>query len=222
MRRVVVTIFCIALVLSLSGVASATPVPGSAHLRSETLSVPDWLHRAWFQWAFGGSTAPLLNPELCGEQVGSVFNLTLAGGVKADDLRHLSCEIPRDVPILAPIGGAVVWSNTFSDQQFHHQIFRLLERLVIHSVHIRVDGEEVDHGALVAPDPYTLALEPGNLIQTVDPTITGDSVRIDDGWYFVLLAPLSAGPHVIVTTDKFDYARAGVLHYRTRFSVEIG
>jgi hypothetical protein len=70
-------------------------------------------------------------------------------------------------------------------------------------------------------DPYNLHLEPGNLIQTVDPSIVGDSVRLADGWYFAKLAPLSPGHHVIVTSDKFDYRRVGVVHYRTEFRVDV-
>jgi hypothetical protein len=221
MRRIVATLLSLTLALVVSGSGAAGATSRSERAGSETLSVPTWLHKAWFQWAFGGSTAPLLHRRLCGEQVGSVFFLTLAGGVKTDDIRHVRCEIPRHTTVLAPLGGSVTWSNTLSDQEMHADVFKTLARLIVHSVHVRLDGDELPHGPLVAPDPYTISLEPGNLIETVDPTITGNTVRICDAWYFTLLAPLHAGSHVLVTTDKFDYPRHGVAHYRTTFAIDV-
>lgn len=221
MRRFLSTGLCLAVAVMLTAAVEAAAAPRLVTSSSQTLAVPDWLHRGWFQWAFGGSTAPLLHRHLCGEQVGSVFFLTLAGGVKTDDIRHVHCEIPRHVPILAPLGGTIEWSNTESDQEMHDAVFRSLRHLIVHSVHVRLDGEELPHGPLVAPDPYNLTLEPGNLIQTVDPSITGHTVRVADGWYFALLSPLHAGSHVLVTTNKFDFPRAGVAHYRTTFQVDV-
>jgi hypothetical protein len=213
----------VALVLGLFVcVSSVAPASAGGDTGSDpTLTVSSRLHRHWFQWAFGSSRAPLLDHEFCGEQVGGTFYLTLAGGVNADDKRHIHCDIPSGVPILAPIGGVIVWSNTQTDQEMHHDAFAFLRRLIVRSVHLRLDGVELEHGPVVAPDPYNLHLEPGNLIQTVDPTIEGDSVRIIDGWYFVKLAPLSPGHHVIVASDKFDLRRAGVVQYRTEFSVDV-
>jgi hypothetical protein len=209
----------VGLLVCVSGVAPAWA--GGATGSDPTLPVSLRLHRHWFQWAFGSSGAPLLDHEFCGEQVGGTFYLTLAGGVAADDKRHIDCDIPSGVPILVPIGGVIGWSNTQTDQEMHDEVFALLRRLIVRSVHLRLDGVELDHGPIVAPDPYNLHLEPGNLIQTVDPTIEGDSVRIADGWYFVKLAPLSPGHHVIVASDKIDYRRIGLVQYRTEFSVDV-
>ena len=219
MRRLSVFISVMGLLLGLTGVGPASARGDTATDPTQPVSLR--LHRQWMHWAFGSSSAPLLDPELCGEQVGGTFFLNLAGGVAADDKRHIHCDIPSGVPILVPIGGVIVWSNTQTDQEMHSDRFAGLRRLIVRSVHVRLDGVELDHEPLVAPDPYTLHLEPGNLIQTVDPSIVGDTVRLAEGWYFAKLAPLAPGHHVIVASDKFDLRKVGVVQYRTEFSVDV-
>jgi hypothetical protein len=82
---------------------------------------------------------------------------------------------------------------------------------------------EIPHGDLRVSDPYTLHLEPGNLIQTVDPGVVGDSTTIMTGWYFKLIQPLAPGDHVLVATDRWDYSDSGgeVARYRTVFTIHV-
>ena len=183
------------------------------------------LRRQYIQWAFGDSGAPLLDPELCGEVVDGVYFMTVAGGTPTSVTRKLDCDIPAGVPLLATPGGGIAWSPTDgrTDRQLAAFLLETLGTIRINSVHLRLDGEEIRHGALKVSDPYTLHLEPGNLIQTVDPGVVGDSTRIMVGWYFKLLQPLPAGDHVLVATDRFDYRPFGgeVARYRTVFSLHV-
>jgi hypothetical protein len=218
MRRIVVLFAVVALVGGLF------LEPASASGVSARKATPARLHRAWIDWAFGSSGAPLLDPEFCGEQVGNVFFLTVAGGAPESVTRRLDCDIPADVPILVTPGGAIAWAPTDgeTDRQLRRSLFNMLSELIVQSVHLSLDGEEIDHGPLEVPDPYTLALEPGNLIQTVDPNVTGDSTRIADGFYFKLIGPLDPGDHVLVASDKFNYTGAGeIVRYRTTFRLHV-
>ena len=183
------------------------------------------LRRQWIQWAFGDSGAPLLDPELCGEVVDGVYFMTVAGGSPTSVTRRLECEIPSGVPVLATPGGYIAWSPTdgTTDRELSRSVFDALENLRLKSVHLRLDGEEIRHGALKITDPYTMPLEPGNLIQTVDPAVTGDSTRVMTAWYFKLLAPLSPGEHTLIASDRWDFTADGgeVVRFRTVFRIHV-
>jgi hypothetical protein len=80
----------------------------------------------------------------------------------------------------------------------------------------------MDHGPLVVPDPYTIQLEPGNFLQTLDPAVTGDSTRVADAAYFRLLH-LDPGDHTLVASAKYDLRHSGgeVVRYRSRFKIHV-
>jgi hypothetical protein len=216
MRRILVTLIGAAML------AGTFVPPATASLRQAT---PPQLHRQWVKWAFGSSGAPLLQEDFCGEEVNGVFFLTVAGGVPTSVTRRVDCEIPADVPILVTPGGAIAWAPTdgTTDRQLRRSLLNFLSDLIVQSVRLVLDGREIRHGDLVLPDPYTLSLEPGNLIQTVDPSVTGDETRVAEGWYFRLIGPLDPGDHVLVATDKYDYRATGgeVVRYRTIFRIDV-
>jgi hypothetical protein len=219
MRRLMVGLCAAGLLV---GLVSVGPASASKSAGRET---PTALHDSWIQWAFGSSGAPLLQPDFCGEVIDGVFYMTVAGGAPTSINRRVDCEIPAYTPILTTPGGNIVWAPTDgkTDQALRKSLFASLTPLLVRSVRVKVDGGEIDHGPLAVPDPHDIALEPGNLIETVDPGVTGDSTRIADGFYFELLQPLAPGDHVIVTSDKFDYRDTGgeLVHYRTRFAIHV-
>ncbi len=217
MRRMTIAIAALTVIVGLgstipTAAASETPTAGS-------------LHKPWIQWAFGSSGAPLLDQDFCGEMVNGVFFMTVAGGQPTSVSRTVNCEVPDGVPILATPGGVIAWAPTDgkTDNQLQRSIFNQLGPLKQDSVHVRLDGTEIPHGRLVSPDPYTIALEPGNLIQTIDPGVTGDSTRVADAFYFKVIDPLDPGDHVIITRDSYDYRSTGgeVVTYRTKFLVHV-
>ena len=74
------------------------------------------------------------------------------------------------------------------------------------------------------PDPYTLRLEQGNMLQMIDPNVTGDRTRIDEGAYFRLIGPLDPGDHLLVTSARYDLRAFGgddVVRYRTFFRLHV-
>jgi hypothetical protein len=216
MRRLVIATSAAAFLIA--SMTSATAVSAGADGGGS-------LPRQYIQWAFGDAGAPLLDNELCGEVVNGVFFMTVAGGAPTSITRRIDCEIPSGVPVLATPGGFIGWAPTDgrTDRQLARNLFDALENLRINSVHLRLNGEEISHGALRVSDPYDLHLEPGNLIQTVDPSVMGDSTRVMYAWYFKRLAPLPPGDHVLIATDRFDFTADGgeLVRYRTVFTIHV-
>lgn len=213
MRRIAVTLTAVAALLGLLA------APASAALQP-----PLRLHRQWTQWAFGSSTAPLLQEDLCGERVGDVFFLTVVAGSPTSITRRVDCTVQSGVPVLVTPGGVITWAPTdgTTDRQLQLSLFRFLPHLIVQSVRLVLDGREIDHGPLVVPDPYTIQLEPGNFLQTLDPAVTGDSTRVADGAYFRLLH-LDPGDHTLVASAKYDFRHSGgdVVRYRSRFKIHV-
>ena len=224
MRSRVLIVLC-ALIVATAALGSGTASAGSGdpYGFNGTSPVSLRLHKRWIQWAFGSSSAPLLQEDFCGEQIGGNFYLTVAGGSNSSITRHIECDIPAGVPILATPGGSIFWAPTFgtTDQKLRKATLAEQELLLVRSVHLKLDGVEIDHGPTVMPDPYDLSLEPGNLLETVDPNVTGDSTRIAEAWYFTLFRPLDTGTYTLLATDKFDYP-TGVARFRTVFTLHVG
>src|SRR5215210_5806349 len=142
MRRILVAACVVGLVMTPTAGAVAGDGGGS-------------LPRQYIQWAFGDSGAPLLDPELCGEIVDGVFFMTVSGGSPTSVTRRLDCEIPSGVPLLATTGGFIGWEPTDgqTDRELARTVFGGLENLLINSIHLRLDGEEISHGHLRVSDP---------------------------------------------------------------------
>ena len=123
------------------------------------------------------------------------------------------------MPLLAS-GGAIVWAptdGTTDSELFSTLLNTYLGPLVLESVRVKVDGVLLPRQPLLIPDPYDMPLEPGNLIQTVDPAVTGDSTRVGIGFYFSWIDGLDPGTHTIVTADKFK----GIGRFRTVFEFTV-
>jgi hypothetical protein len=79
--------------------AGGRAVPGHSHALGASLLT--WQQR-WMQWAFGGSTNPLLS-DVCGEEVGGVFFLSAAVDLGT---KEVACHIPAGTPLLGIPAGA--------------------------------------------------------------------------------------------------------------------
>jgi hypothetical protein len=185
---------------------------------ASAMQVTQRQREAWVFWAFGSSRAPLLDPTLCGEKVGTTFFLTVAG--PAPGTRTLDCTISAGTPLLAVPGGAIVWSptdGTTDSELFSNLLTNYLAPLLLDSVKVKVDGVLLPRGSLVIPDPYEMELEPGNLIQTVDPAVTGDSTTVLPAFFFTRIPGLTPGHHRIVTADRFE----GIGLFKTVFNFTV-
>lgn len=201
MRRVrlIFTSLATAVVLVMVATAGSASAGGSVSVDQQ---------EAWIQWAFGDAPALLLDETACGEMVGDTFFMTVKGGAGT---RRIDCEIAEGTPLLATPGGAIVWmpSDGTTDSELYQSLLGYLSPIVFESVRVKVDGVVLPRGPLTISDAYDMPLEPGNLISTVDPAVTGDSVRIMEGFWFNSIPGLDAGVHKIVTSDRFkgDHAK---------------
>jgi hypothetical protein len=194
MRRLMVATLAVA-------VAIALPGSGSAMAGRRASSPPLALQRQWVNWAFGSSSNPLMQEDLCGEQIGETFFLTSHAG---PDTRELTCEIPAGVPVLVTPGGSIVWAsaNETGSELYSMLLNDFLGKVILDSVRVTLDGERLRRGPLTIMGPRELRLEPGNLIQTVDPSVEGDSTLIMTGGWFRYISPLSRGQHVLRATQR--------------------
>jgi hypothetical protein len=195
MRRLIVATLAVA-------VAIALPGSGSAMAGRRASSPPLALQRQWVNWAFGSSSNPLMQEDLCGEQIGDTFFLTSHAG---PGTRELTCEIPAGVPVLVTPGGAIVWAPTDGEtgsELYSTLLNDFLGKIILDSVRVTLDGQRLRRGPLTITGPRELRLEPGNLIQTVDPSVEGDSTVVMTGGWFRLISPLSQGQHVLRAAQR--------------------
>lgn len=192
MRRVMVATLAMALAVAILGSGSAT-----AERRERR--APLALQWQWVEWAFGSSANPLMQEGFCGEQIGDTFFMTVTGGEPA--VRRLTCEIPAGVPLLVTPGGGIAWASADETGSELYSILLndLLGKVILDSVRVTLDGERLRRGPLTILGPRDLALEPGNFIQTVDPSVAGDATLVIAGGWFSYISPLSRGQHVMRT-----------------------
>jgi hypothetical protein len=165
-------------------------------------SLLTWQKR-WMAWAFGSGTNPLLN-EVCGEQVGMVFFLTAA----EEPGTEVDCRIPPGTPLLATPGGCIIWPfPEETPEEMLEERDACLEELSEPSA--TLDGRslgDLDH-LLRRTGLYTIALEPGNFIQEVEPeneAVSGDHTLVTSGGWFLRIPPLPPGHHVLVLSDQTE------------------
>jgi hypothetical protein len=192
------------LIAALSVLVAATPAAASRDVVPATsnaygASLLTWQQR-WIQWAFGSSTNPLLS-GICGEKVGRLFFLTVALAPGTE----VNCEIPKGTPLLATPGGTVVWAPT--DGQTRDELLAARDAALATNSdpQATLDGRSLRvDDALRLSDVYTIALEPGNFIQTVDPGVSGDATQVASGGWFARITPLNPGRHELVLSDVID------------------
>jgi hypothetical protein len=185
------------LVVASPAAAGGNAVPAKSHAYGASLLT--WQQR-WVQWAFGSSTNPLLS-GICGEKVGRLFFLNAA----IEPGTEVNCVIPTGTPLLATAGGAFAWAPT--DGQTREELLASRDAAFVGITDPRatLDGRPLRVAdSLRFSDVYTIRLEPGNFVQTVDPGVPGDSTRVATAGWFVRITPLSPGQHELVLSDVID------------------
>ncbi len=173
----------------------ANPADSHAH----GASLVTWQER-WFEWAFGGGANPLLT-GICGEQVGKLFLLSPATelGVEVD------CQLRPGTPLLASPAGVIAWASTDGQTDAELLAERDASLVGISDPAVTLDGRALEvEDTFRSTDVYTIGLEPGNFIQTVDPGVLGDQTRVASAGWFLRLNPLPPGEHELVLSVAFD------------------
>lgn len=200
MRRTMLAGTLVALVLIVAAAPSAAKRGANpAHSHAHGASLVTWQER-WMEWTFGSSTNPLLT-GVCGEQVGKLFFLAPATelGVEVD------CHLPPGTSLLASPGGVVAWPPTDGQTDAELLASRDAFLMGLSDPTVTLDGRAVEvEDTFRSTDVYTIGLEPGNFIQTVDPAVIGDQTRLASAGWFVRLNPLSPGQHELVLSIDFD------------------
>ena len=157
---------------ALVGLASSAPAAAEkgatpAHSHSSGASLLDWQER-WNTWAFGSSANPLLS-GLCGERVGKRFFLAAS----VEPVAEVDCHLRPGTSLLATPAGVIFWAS--AGETDAELLAGRDDALATASPPLAtLDGRPLDlDGALESSGVYTIPLEPGNFIQTVDPSVSG-------------------------------------------------
>jgi len=166
-----------------------------------------WARRLNFYY-FGSSANPLLNGS-CGKVFDGTFILTSA----IESGQELHCTIPHGLPILASPAGSIEFESVPTPPSV--MLARLDASLAdITDRHATLDGTALPLH-LVKSFVHPLTLQPGNLIQTVDPAVTGASTPVATGDWLTWIRHLSSGHHTLVLSDRFDGAIADITFHLT-------
>jgi hypothetical protein len=195
-RPLLVTIAALSIVVGAAGPAAAKKgaIPARSHAHGASLLT--WQQR-WVGWAFGSATNPLLS-GICGEQVGKLFflNVAIEPGTEVD------CQIPPGTSLFGTPAGTAAWAPSFGQTRQELLAARDSDLATISDPRATLDGRPLSlDGALSLTDVYTIPLEQGNFIQTVDPGVPGDETRVASGGWFLRIAPLTPGQHELVLSD---------------------
>lgn len=215
-RPLLLTIAALSIVL-----AAATPAAahkGSippAKSNAFGASLLTWEKR-WVGWAFGSSTNPLMS-DTCGEKVGKAFFLN--ANATDQPFLDVTCHLRPGTRLVGSPAGAVAWAPT--DGQTRQELFAARDSFFSGTSDPRatLDGHSLGSldDALRLTDVYTIELENGNFIQSVDPGVPGDQTRVASGGWFVRIRPLPRGHHVLVLSARIDGDRVGI-----RFHIKVG
>jgi hypothetical protein len=195
--------------------AMATPAVAQAgtpaNSRAHGASLLTWQER-WFAWGLGSSTNPLFS-GICGEQIGKLFflNTTFEAGTEID------CQIRPGTPLLASPGGTVAWAPRHG--QTREELLAARDRFLstLSDPRATLDGRSLGNldETLRLTDVYTIPLEPGNLIQAIDPGFSGDQTQVASAGWFLRLRPLAPGPHELVLSDRINGALLDITFHIT-------
>ena len=211
MKRVLVVVLATVSVLGATFVADAVK---PKRLAEDAVAVQD----AWTAWALGSSTDPLLQEadDFCGEVVDGQFFLTAA---ISPGRTERTCMVPAGMEIVSVGAGSFRYKGAAheTDSELFRGNMKDLKPINLDSVKVKVDGALVPRGSLVCPPSTDIDLEPGNLLQEIDPAVTGDSARVSSCAWMYVLAPLSVGSHTLFESTKWK----GEKRYENLFSVTV-
>jgi hypothetical protein len=186
----------VALLAAPPAVARKGAIPAGSYAFGASLLT--WAQR-YDAWSWGSSTNPLLN-DICGEKVGKVFflNAALEPGTEVD------CHFRPGTRLVGTPGGVIAWAPT--DGQTREELVDSRDSFLaaISDPRATLDGHSLGNldDTLRLSDVYTIPLEPGNFIQTVDPDVPGDETQVATADWVVRLRPLTPGHHELVFSDR--------------------
>lgn len=205
MRRSLLTIAALAIALAASAPAAAHPgLKPPPHSHAFGGSLVNWQKR-WFGWVFGSSANPF-ETGICGERVGRMFFLTAA----LEPGTEVDCHLRPGTPLLASPGGAITWPNPGDTPAIlPADVKSAFAEGVFSDPAAALDGRSLGNldPALRLTDVYTIPLEPGNFIQSVDPDnpeVAGDHAQVASGGWFLRITPLRPGQHTLVLLDRIE------------------
>ena len=184
----------------------AVPVAAGRHAvppasRAFGASLVTWEQR-WMQWAFGSSTNPLMSP-ICGEKIGSMFFLNASEGPGTE----VECDVPAGTPLLGTAGGFIAWVPTDAPTPAGLPAARDQGLSAVSNVRATLDGRPLRvSDTLALTDVFTIPLEEGNFIQTVDANVVGDETQACSGAWFLRISPLTPGRHELMFSDEIEGA----------------
>lgn len=105
--------------------------------------------------------------------------------------------IPHGLPILVSPAGTTVWSPTDGTTPQELRGARATALADISHARATVDGHRL-HLTFVKGQVHNLRLHPGNLIQAVDPAVTGHTTKVLSADWLAWIRHLSRGHHTVV------------------------
>ena len=204
MKKLSMWVIALLLVGATSVAAAVTP----QGLADDAMAI----EQSWTAWLLGGRSNALLAEDFCGEVVDGRFFFTVSLGTGATELE---CEVPVGTEGIVSPFGAISWAPTDgkTGTQLFNATFDYLDGVVPRAVSVTVDGTTLPKEPMLCSYPFTIALEPGNSLQQIDPNVTGDSTKaVTCGWFYVV-EPLLPGAHTIDVTGKIKGSPAFELGY---------
>jgi hypothetical protein len=194
MRKRLLIGLVVALSMSLVAPAQSEATPHRSHLQATRQT---W-ERAVTDYYLGSGANPLFSGT-CGRVVHGVFLLVAA----TQPGEHRRCAVPRGVPLLAVPAAVLEWRGAAMETpaQLRADLVATLPTLT--DIHASLDRRPL-HTTLVRGRPHRLRLHPGNLIQAVDPGVTGTSTLVLSAAYLAWVPPLRCGHHVVRLSDTID------------------
>jgi hypothetical protein len=125
-----------------------------------------------------------------------------------------SCTIPAGLPILASPAGSIAWAPTDGSTPEELSAARDAGLAGLTARRATLDGASLPL-QLVKNFVHPLKLQPGNLVQTVDPNVKGTSTLVATGTWLTWIRDLAPGHHTVVLSDKINGASADITLHLT-------
>src|SRR3954451_10111539 len=199
---------CIALVVGVLLVAPTAVTAAPRSSNSTDVEGLKWARRLNFFY-FGSGANPLLNGT-CGRVFSGAYILPAA----TEPGQERSCTIPAGLPILASPAGSIAWAPTDGSTPEELSAARDAGLAGLTARRATLDGASLPL-QLVKNFVHPLKLQPGNLVQTVDPNVKGTSTLVATGTWLTWIRDLAPGHHTAVLSDKINGASADITLHPT-------
>ena len=124
------------------------------------------------------------------------------------------------MPLLATPAGSIAWAPTDGSSPAELKAARDAQLTTLTDRRATVDGASLPLH-LVKSFVHPLKLQPGNLVQTVDPNVSGTSTLVATGTWLTWIRDLTPGRHTVVLSTKIDGTTTDItLHLTVRSPAE--